>query len=111
MSKITPMEPRYYRSPVDYEAWRNGYLPPSEHVLIHELSVGNVKVLASTQCDNWGWWLVVRGDMDQDDYEEIQAIISRALQRKFKSDQKRKEEAEQIEAEQATVSPDKAGKK
>lgn len=61
--KLEPMQPRYYRSPVDYEAWRNGYMPPTEHVLIHKLSVGEVKVIAMSDYgkDAGGWWLVVKG--------------------------------------------------
>lgn len=54
-------ELRYYASPVDYEAWRKGYMPPSEHILIHKLSVGEVKVVASSSIGGDGWWLVVGG--------------------------------------------------
>lgn len=54
-------ETRYYRSPVDYEAWRKGYMPPSEHILIHKLHVGEVKVIASAEGGGSGWWLVVKG--------------------------------------------------
>lgn len=62
MSDKPPVpELRFYRSPVDYEAWRNGYTPPTEHVLIHHLSVGDVKVVASSACGGDGWWLVVKG--------------------------------------------------
>ena len=54
-------EPRYYASPVDYEAWRKGYMPPSEHVLIHELSAEGAKVIASSSLGGSSWWLVVKG--------------------------------------------------
>lgn len=53
-------EQRFYMSPVDYEAWRNGYMPPTEHVLIHKLSVGEVKVVACSDHGDTGWWLVVK---------------------------------------------------
>ena len=50
------------KSIVDYDAWRKGYVPPSEHVLIDELSYRGAKVvLASTggACD---FWLVIKQD-------------------------------------------------
>lgn len=85
---MSDLQPRFCRSPVDYEAWRNGYMPPSEHVLIHELSVGGTKVVASSAGSDTGWWLVVKGgkaltpaqrksirflmeNMDEDDAEPL----------------------------------------
>lgn len=46
---------------VDYGAWEKGYMPPSEHVLIDQLSYRGAKVV---QMSDWGttaWWLVIRG--------------------------------------------------
>jgi len=102
--------PKYYASPVDYEAWRNGYMPPSEHILIHKLSVGDVDVIGSAQNKNWGWWLVAFGDIHEDDYDEIYQLLSRAFQRA----RKRKKEVEQAEAESSALpenhgSPDDHG--
>jgi|SRR6185312_4368343 len=61
----TPREappPRYYLSPVDYEAWRKGYTPPSTHVLIHELMFNDAKPIMSSDSGGAGaWWFVVRG--------------------------------------------------
>lgn len=50
-------------SPVDYEAWRKGYTPPTEHVLIHKLSLGELRVASGSQEPDREWWLVTRGDM------------------------------------------------
>jgi hypothetical protein len=57
---MSETEPRFYRSPVDYEAWRNGYMPPSEHILIDALHRGTAKVSSSFRSsdDGVGWWLV-----------------------------------------------------
>lgn len=48
-------------SVVDYDAWRKGYMPPSEHFLIHELSYGNAKIIMSSDWGASGFWLVTRG--------------------------------------------------
>lgn len=52
-------------SVVDYDAWKRGYMPPSEHVLIDELSYRGAKVVSSSNGSKGGWWLVVRGDVDR----------------------------------------------
>jgi hypothetical protein len=53
---------------VDYEAWERGYMPPSEHVLIDQLSYRGAKVLMMMDHGERGaLWLVVREpllDMD-----------------------------------------------
>lgn len=46
-------------SVVDYEAWRKGYQPPGEHVLIDALSYRGAEVVASS--GPGGWWLVMNG--------------------------------------------------
>lgn len=38
-------------------------MPPSEHVLIDELSYRGARVIASSNGSGGGWWLVVRGDV------------------------------------------------
>jgi hypothetical protein len=56
--------PRFYPSPVDYEAWGKGYMPPSEHVLIDQLAYRGARVISSSDSgrpDGPAYWLVVRG--------------------------------------------------
>lgn len=48
-------------SVVDYEAWRKGYLPPSEHILIDALSYREAKVLTGCDWGDFAFWIVVRG--------------------------------------------------
>jgi hypothetical protein len=75
-----PPAPRYATSPVDYEAWHKGYGPPCEHVLIHELSFGGAKVLASSRVvPGTSWWLVMKGDITPEDTLEIMQVIDKAL--------------------------------
>ena len=50
-----------FLSPVDYEAWEKGYMPPSEHVLIDALAYRGARVAMSTQANDFGVWLVVKG--------------------------------------------------
>ena len=45
-------------SVVDYQAWSNGYMPPSEHALIHSLQFEGAKVVSSMGLDNVQWWFV-----------------------------------------------------
>ena len=52
-------------SVVDYDAWKRGYMPPTEHVLIHELSHEGAKVIAMSSIGKGTWWLVVKGDLDR----------------------------------------------
>lgn len=42
------MDSRPVLSPVDYAAWSRGYMPPSEHVLIHHLQFDGARVVQST---------------------------------------------------------------
>jgi len=49
-------------SVVDYEAWRKGYLPPSEHVLIDQLSYRDAKVLTGCDFEDYGFWVVIKGE-------------------------------------------------
>lgn len=48
---------------VDYDAWKRGYTPPSEHVLIDQLAYRGARVIMAS---DWGEdrpaiWLVMRG--------------------------------------------------
>lgn len=50
-------------SVVDYEAWKKGYTPPSEHILIDQLAYRGARV---AMMSDWGeevgaFWVVVRG--------------------------------------------------
>lgn len=50
-------------SPVNYKAWQEGYLPPSEHVLIHSLIYDGAKVLTSLRYEKFCFWVVTRGNI------------------------------------------------
>lgn len=49
-------------SVVDYDAWRKGYLPPSEHVLIDALSYRGATVVQSSCGGEFSYWFVVKQD-------------------------------------------------
>lgn len=67
-------------SVVDYEAWRKGYMPPAEHVLIHELSHQDATVKAAAHGGDFSWWLVVKGKPSIEDLEDIAAVIVKCLE-------------------------------
>lgn len=47
---------------VDYDAWKRGYMPPSEHVLIDQLAYRGARVIHGTDLGEHGaFWVVVRG--------------------------------------------------
>lgn len=50
------------QSVVDYDAWRKGYMPPSEHILIDQLSHRGAKVICASDHGDMAFWLVWRGD-------------------------------------------------
>jgi hypothetical protein len=62
-------------SVVDYDAWKRGYMPPTEHVLIDELSYRGAKVVSASVGSDFGWWLVVKGDMDRKKLAHISKSI------------------------------------
>lgn len=48
-------------SVVDYDAWKKGYMPPSEHILIDQLAYRGARVVMSMDWGKHGAvWLVVR---------------------------------------------------
>jgi hypothetical protein len=55
--------PRFVMSPVDYEAWGKGYMPPTNHVLIDQLMFRDARVVLSVDMgpNAPAYWLVVRG--------------------------------------------------
>jgi hypothetical protein len=59
-------EVKHVLSPVDYEEWNKGYMPPSEHILIDQLSFRGARVVMSSDVGQSAWWVVVRGDMKRD---------------------------------------------
>ncbi len=54
--------PQQVLSIIDYAAWEKGYMPPSEHILIDELSYRGARVVMSSDMGGLAYWLVVRGD-------------------------------------------------
>jgi len=60
---------------VDYEAWKRGYVPPGEHVLIHELSYEGARVISSTCSKDFSWWLVIKGDAKPSHFRAVQRIL------------------------------------
>lgn len=67
-------------SVVDYAAWEKGYMPPSEHRLIHALSHEGAKVRASSEVVRGsGWWIVTKGDAfdSEDMWEMIEFVTER----------------------------------
>lgn len=46
---------------VDYAAWKRGYMPPSEHVLIDQLAYRGARVVLGSDWGSFGMWIVVRG--------------------------------------------------
>lgn len=49
-------------SVVDYDAWRKGYNPPSEHILIDALSYRDAKVVLASQSPELSFWFVIQQD-------------------------------------------------
>lgn len=84
-------------SVVDYRAWERGYMPPSEHILIDELSYRGAKVLMSSTSSERGYWLVTKG------YEKSAELrkIARVLAAQIASlEEAEEEEAERIKTAQ-----------
>jgi hypothetical protein len=51
----------YAMSPVNYKAWQEGYMPPSEHLLIDALSFRGAKVAFQSSMFGTEYWLVMKG--------------------------------------------------
>jgi hypothetical protein len=50
------------QTPVDYDAWNRGYMPPSEHVLIDKLAYRGARVVLSTPLGrDRQMWVVLEG--------------------------------------------------
>jgi hypothetical protein len=52
---------------------------PAEHVLIDALSYRGARVVASTQCNDFGFWLVIRGDIDRKKLSKITNALHRDM--------------------------------
>lgn len=69
-------------SVVDYDAWSRGYMPPSEHILIDQLSYRGARVL---MCSDWGKsgaiWIVTRNlkPLPRDIRKKMLDLIGEAL--------------------------------
>ena len=83
-------------SVVDYDAWKRGCMPPSEHVLIDELSYRNAKVVSSSSGSKGGWWLVIKGDVDRKKLAHISKNIH--LMMEFLEDEDAAETAVELSA-------------
>lgn len=46
---------------VDYDAWNRGYMPPSEHILIDQLSYRGARVVLGSDWGDMAIWVVMRG--------------------------------------------------
>ncbi len=80
-------------SPVDYDAWSRGYMPPSEHVLIHELTYEGAKVMASSHAaKNLSWWLVTKGERSIEELEFMAKTIEMQIGFLKRSAEKREAE-------------------
>ena len=58
-------------SVVDYAAWKKGYMPPGEHVLIDQLAYRGAKVKFSSHVTDTEWWIVANGAFGVDEAEAI----------------------------------------
>jgi hypothetical protein len=61
-------------SPVDYDAWNRGYMPPSEHILIDALAYRGARVVMSQSTQNAEVWLVVKGQMTPFPRDALRAV-------------------------------------
>lgn len=67
---------------VDYDAWKRGYVPPTEHQLIDDLAFRGARVVAASLGAQTGWYLVVKGPLLWDeDFELVEMALSRMRKR------------------------------
>lgn len=67
-------------SVIDYDAWKRGYMPPSEHVLIDQLAYRGATVNTATDLGDYAFWIVTRGFRPHGDkmmkvYELLHEIV------------------------------------
>ena len=74
--------PSQISHPVDYRAWKKGYMPPSEHLLIDQLAYRGAKVVMSSDDGERGaFWIVMRdmkptGEMSLQIYAMLTELIA-----------------------------------
>lgn len=61
MGEVQQLPVKRVLSPVDYEAWGKGYMPPSEHVLIDQLQYRGARIILGSDMGETAYWLVMRG--------------------------------------------------
>lgn len=72
---------------VDYDAWKRGYMPPSEHILIDQLAYRGATVNTATDVGDYAFWIVTRGFRPHGDkmfkvYELLHEIVMEELELK-----------------------------
>ena len=80
---------------VDYDAWKRGYMPPSEHVLIDQLAYRGARVMMSSDFgDHGAIWIVMRdiNNLTPAARKALREIVSDVLDTAF--DEKIKSEAQ-----------------
>lgn len=65
-------------SPVDYDAWNKGYMPPTEHILIHKLQFERTKVVLSTMVsrDNQMWVVIEGPPLSRNARKAIRSLVA-----------------------------------
>jgi hypothetical protein len=61
MGEVAKLPIKRVLSPVDYEAWEKGYMPPTEHILIDQLMYRGARVVFGSDIGETAYWLVMRG--------------------------------------------------
>lgn len=64
-------------SPVDYDAWNRGYMPPTEHVLIDALAFRDAKVITMSSDSKGAIYVVTRGKPTD---KRMRAILMQLLE-------------------------------
>lgn len=81
---------------VDYDAWKRGYMPPSEHVLIDQLAYRGATVNTSSDLGDCAFWIVTRGFRPHGEKMfKIHEILHDLVIEEFKA---KKAEAEKLKA-------------
>lgn len=85
-------------SVVDYDAWKRGYMPPSEHVLIDELSYRGATVnLSSNWGDELGFWVVAKGfRIYGDDAHRVWSLIAEIIEKQITEKKKTGEQGSTV---------------
>ena len=80
---------------VDYDAWKRGYMPPSEHLLIDQLAYRGARVNSMSDYGEYAFWIVVRWFSPHGSKMlEIYKILSQMAEEEIKA--KKAEEASKL---------------